>query len=47
MVKTGSVVPAIVSHYFMKVFIGLSLAPNLSESAGAATSAASLSCTRS
>ncbi|MDJ0954419.1 MAG: CPBP family intramembrane metalloprotease [Acidimicrobiia bacterium] len=35
-VKTGSVLPAMVSHYCINVFIGLLLAPELSESAGAA-----------
>jgi len=35
-VKTGSVVPAIVSHYFLNVSIGLLLAPDLSQSAAAA-----------
>ncbi len=35
-VKTGSVLPAIVSHYFINVFIELLLAPELSDSAGAA-----------
>ncbi|MDH4116323.1 MAG: CPBP family intramembrane metalloprotease [Acidimicrobiia bacterium] len=35
-VKTGSVVPAMVSHYGINVFIGLLLAPELSDSAGAA-----------
>ncbi len=35
-VKTGSVVPGIVSHYCMNVFIELLLAPELSDSAGAA-----------
>jgi membrane protease YdiL (CAAX protease family) len=35
-VKTGSVVPAMVSHYCMNVFIELLLAPELSDSAGAA-----------
>jgi membrane protease YdiL (CAAX protease family) len=34
-VKTGSVVPAMISHYSMNVFIGLLLAPELSESASA------------
>ena len=35
-VKTGSVLPAIVSHYGINVFIELLLAPELNESAGAA-----------
>lgn len=35
-VKTGSVVPAMVSHYCINVFIELLLAPELSDSAGAA-----------
>ena len=35
-VKTGSVAPAMVSHYCMNVFIELLLAPELSDSAGAA-----------
>jgi membrane protease YdiL (CAAX protease family) len=35
-VKTGSVVPAMVSHYGINVFIELFLAPELSDSAGAA-----------
>lgn len=35
-VKTGSVLPAIASHYFLNVLIELLLAPELNESAGAA-----------
>jgi membrane protease YdiL (CAAX protease family) len=34
-VKTGSVVPAMVSHYFINVFIEVLLDPDLSDSAGA------------
>ena len=35
-VKTDSVIPAMVSHYFINVFIALLLDPDISESAGAA-----------
>ena len=35
-VKTGSVLPAMVSHYCINVFIELLLAPELNDSAGAA-----------
>jgi membrane protease YdiL (CAAX protease family) len=35
-VKTNSVIPAMVSHYFVNVFIELLLDPDLSESAGGA-----------
>jgi hypothetical protein len=34
-VKTGSVLPAMASHYFINVFIELLLDPDLSDSAGA------------
>jgi hypothetical protein len=35
-IKTGSLIPAIVSHYCINVFIALLLPANLSESASAA-----------